>query len=311
MQEIETLTWTVHTKSCQDVTLDYPENTFKAIITSPPYKKKDGYSNELMTGMANKLYLVTKQKGLSFINFASLVESWGRPFDVYDIFIDAGWKPVTTIVWLKSMVFPGLQDLPGPLGSVVKDTIEFLDELNMSFAGEETPAYAKKSRKIRATMESLALLLSAHQVGHYTPIDDERRMNNLFEYIHVFSKGELPELDRFTPPLGVPYTDKSNLKRGTRGKRGDTHCAGNVWLIPYGTRKGPKDAHPHEYPIDLVKRCLTLAKAGPDDLVLDPFCGGGSTLIGAKEMGVSGVGYEISPDTAELAKKRIAGHTFT
>lgn len=274
---------------------DYPPDTFHLSVSSPPYKDKDGYTPELMSSVAAKLYTVTKPKGLSFINFASLAEDWGRPFDLYDIFIDAGWLPVTTIAWVKSMVFPSLDKLPGSLGEDVHEIIEYLKEQS------GTDAYVKTLEK----------LLEPHQVGHYTPIDTEKRMNNLWEYVHVFAKGERPELDRFTPPLGVPYADKSNLTRGTRGKHGDTHCAGNVWFIPYLTRSGPKSAHPHEYPLDLVQRCITLSKAGSGDLLIDPFCGGGSTLIAAKEMGISGVAYEINPKTADLARKRLGTHPLT
>lgn len=294
--------WKIHLASCEECANDYPENTFKVVVSSPPYKKKDGYTDELLKELAIRLYRVTQEKGLAFINFASLVESWGRPFDVYDFFIEAGWKPVTTIAWVKSMVFPGLCELPGSLGEEVEEIVSLLEMIRDSNYGNAYTTRPDFDRKI----EALFKLLEPRQVGHYTPIDDERRMNNLWEYIHVFAKGELPELDRFTPPLGVPYADKSNLKRGNRGKRGDTHCAGNVWFIPYGTRSGPKSAHPHEYPLELVTRCITLAKAKPGDLLLDPFCGGGSTLIGAKQMGISGVAYEINADTAELARKRIA-----
>ena len=51
--------------------------------------------------------------------------------------------------------------------------------------------------------------------------------------------------------------------------------------------------------------CITLSKAGPDSILIDPFCGGASTLIAAKEMGVSGVAYEINTKTAELARNRL------
>lgn len=293
--------WTIHTASCEQMIQDYPENTFHLSVTSPPYKDKDGYNPILMASVAEKLYKVTKPKGLSFINFASLAEDWGRPFDLYDLFIEAGWLPVTTVAWVKSMVFPSLDELPGSLGEDVAEIINYF-----KFATEDP-----ENKQIVGYIETLQKLLEPHQVGHYTPIDTEKRMNNLWEYVHVFAKGERPDLDRFTPPLGVPYADKSNLTRGTRGKHGDTHCAGNVWFIPYLTRSGPKSAHPHEYPLDLVQRCITLSKAGPGDLLIDPFCGGGSTLIAAKEMGISGVAYEINPLTADLARKRLETHPLT
>ena len=41
-------------------------------------------------------------------------------------------------------------------------------------------------------------------------------------------------------------------------------------------------------------------------LVLDPFCGSGTTLAVAKELGVNAVGLDLSADYMPLAKARIA-----
>lgn len=298
-------TWKIINKSCLELLEDYPANTFKAIITSPPYKKKDGYTDFLMRKLAKLLYAATQRGGLAFINFASLVEKWGRPFDVYNHFIEANWLPVTTIAWTKSMVVPPPN---GELGKALTDAITLLKILRNSEGLleqiGEVNGYAEIKR-LEKTIRNLELLLTPRQIGHYTPIEAETRMNNLWEYIHVFAKEELPPLDRWTPPLGVPYTDKTNLKRGNRGKRGDTHCGGNVWYIPYDTRKGEKEAHEHEYPLELVRRCLTLAKVQSKDLVLEPFSGGGSTILGCLDYGASVVGYEINPQTVEKAIRRI------
>lgn len=295
--------WTIYNESCLNVLKHYPKNTFKATITSPPYKTKDGYTPELIKELATVSYEATVDGGLMFMNFASLCDGkdgWGRPFDVYDYLIDANWLPVTTIIWIKSMVFSPLK---GKLGKAVSETIAMLGELSMEELGE-----TRRFKKMRSLMATLSLLMESHQIGHYTPIDDARRVNNLFEYVHVFAKAPLPKLDRWTPPLGVPYTDKTNLKRGNRGKHGDVHCGGNIWFIPYDTRSGPKNAHPHEYPLELVTRCLTLAKIKSTDVIFEPFCGGGSTLIASKSYGCSAVGYEIDPTTAEKARQRIIAY---
>lgn len=44
----------------------------------------------------------------------------------------------------------------------------------------------------------------------------------------------------------------------------------------------------------------------PGDIVLDPFCGGGSTLVAAKESGRRWLGFEIDPETAVAARERVA-----
>lgn len=48
----------------------------------------------------------------------------------------------------------------------------------------------------------------------------------------------------------------------------------------------------------------------PGGLVYDPFCGSGTTLIGAKLEGFRWVGSEMDPEYAEIARKRVAAVTF-
>ena len=43
----------------------------------------------------------------------------------------------------------------------------------------------------------------------------------------------------------------------------------------------------------------------PDDLILDPFAGSGSTLVAAKRLGRRFVGVEIDPVYVEIARARI------
>jgi DNA modification methylase len=65
--------------------------------------------------------------------------------------------------------------------------------------------------------------------------------------------------------------------------------------------------HPAPYPVALAARILECyLDAGPG-VVLDPFLGSGSTLLAARQLGLSGVGFEISPKFAQLAYRRVAG----
>jgi site-specific DNA-methyltransferase (adenine-specific) len=64
-------------------------------------------------------------------------------------------------------------------------------------------------------------------------------------------------------------------------------------------------AHLAEKPVDLLERLL--AKTTPTDgVVLDPFCGSGSTGCAAKALGLEFIGIERDAQYAQIARARIA-----
>ncbi len=83
------------------------------------------------------------------------------------------------------------------------------------------------------------------------------------------------------------------------------------WLIPIcggpERLKGGdgKKAHPTQKPEALLHRVL-LASSRPGELVLDPFCGTGTTGAVAKRLGRRFIGIERDPAYAALARERIA-----
>ena len=62
--------------------------------------------------------------------------------------------------------------------------------------------------------------------------------------------------------------------------------------------------HPTQKPVQAL-RPLIESFSRPDDLVLDPFAGSGSTLAAARELGRDWLGIELSKDHHETATKRM------
>ncbi len=60
--------------------------------------------------------------------------------------------------------------------------------------------------------------------------------------------------------------------------------------------------HPTEKPLDLL---LHIAEANKGDLILDPFCGSGTTCVAAKMLGRDYIGIDISPEYCEIARMRL------
>ncbi len=79
-----------------------------------------------------------------------------------------------------------------------------------------------------------------------------------------------------------------------------------VWEIPnVKANHCEKTAHPCQFPVELVERCV-LALTNEDDWILDPFAGVGSSLIAAAKWKRRAVGIERDPEFCRIAKERVA-----
>lgn len=106
-----------------------------------------------------------------------------------------------------------------------------------------------------------------------------------------------------------------NVKYPNQKKNGKLKCnplgknPGDVWIIPKvtsGKNRSSKERTPHpaQFPIAVVKRIID-ACSNPNDLVLDPFAGSGSTLVAAHLSNRRGLGFEIREDYCEIAEDRL------
>lgn len=76
------------------------------------------------------------------------------------------------------------------------------------------------------------------------------------------------------------------------------------WFVHNPPPRGSKILHPASFPESLAGEFIRFfTKKG--QWVLDPFLGTGSTLLAAQENLRNGVGIEVYPEYAELAKKRL------
>jgi site-specific DNA-methyltransferase (adenine-specific) len=118
--------------------------------------------------------------------------------------------------------------------------------------------------------------------GHFKPINSARFLNDCHEYVFHFTPEGKTALDRLA--IGVPYMDKTNIKRWSHTGGKDKRCRGNTWFIPYKTiqQRDKQRPHPATFPTQLAVNCIKL-HGRKNAVVLDPFLGIGHSAFAAKE----------------------------
>jgi len=117
-------------------------------------------------------------------------------------------------------------------------------------------------------------------------------LRDVHEYILVFSK------DSFS-------RKKDKSKISTIKKEEFLEWTKSVWRFPAASAK--KIGHPAPFPVELPYRLIQLYTF-KGDLILDPFCGSGSTCIAAIKAGRHYIGYDIKEEYVELSQKRIMNY---
>ncbi|MDP6354868.1 MAG: site-specific DNA-methyltransferase [Planctomycetota bacterium] len=113
-------------------------------------------------------------------------------------------------------------------------------------------------------------------------------LRDLHEYILIFSKGRFDRVKK-----GTNTIERDEFMQNTL----------SVWELQPESAK--KVGHPAPFPEELPKRLIELYTF-EEDLVLDPFCGVGTTCVAAKNLGRKWIGYDISKEYIKAARARIA-----
>ena len=119
-------------------------------------------------------------------------------------------------------------------------------------------------------------------------------LRDYHEYILVFSKESYSK-------------NKAQTKRDTIDKDDFIQWTKSIWTFPAVNAK--RIGHPAPFPIELPHRLINLYSY-EGDVVLDPFCGSGTTCIAALQNKRNYIAYDINEDYIKLSQKRISNHKF-
>jgi DNA modification methylase len=143
------------------------------------------------------------------------------------------------------------------------------------------------------------------------------RYAQVFEFMFVLSKGapKTANIARVATNRENRIKTKSSCYRTADGSTQpmkyetgkDERGRENIWIYEVGYQKSAKDdyvfKHPAIFPEALAKDHI-LSWSNPNDLILDPFLGSGTTALAAKILGRKCIGIEIEEKYCEIAAKR-------
>jgi DNA modification methylase len=147
------------------------------------------------------------------------------------------------------------------------------------------------------------------------PFPESTRYYQNFEYMFVLSKGTPTTVnlleDRPNKSAGMKSDGTRRQRDGTLVKVAkpvimkDVGVRFNIWQIaPSGV--GVWSAHPAVFPYELAYDHIR-SWSRENQLVLDPFCGSGTTGEAAYDLNRRFLGIEISAEYIQIAEKRILG----
>ncbi len=260
-----------------------PDNHVQCVITSPPYygqrdygvdgqigsePSTESYVNHLIK-IFRQIKRVLKEDGTFWLNLGDKYENGellGMPWKIAFALKKDGWRLRSDIIWHK----------PNAMPSSVKNRPTQDHEYLFLFTKSNRYLYdADLIREPHKTFSENSKMRGGRKHLHERGGTPEKGKNSGNSNLHN------ARWDQAFHPLG-------------RNKR-------TVWEIPLSKSR---DLHFAVFPEKLVEPCL-LAGAPLDSIVLDPFCGSGTTGRVATSFGRRFIGIDINKEYCLIARDKI------
>lgn len=270
---------------CSQLAATLPSECVQTIVTSPPYWHLRKYSEtenseevgrentveeyiEHLVGCINAVRHLLSPQGALWLNLGDTYcqkALMGVPWRIALALIESGWILRNDIIWHK----------PNAMPSSVKDRMTVDHEYIFFFTKEKEYYFdADSIREEHVTFSKNSKMLGGRK--HFKElVTPERGKNKGNSNLHT---GD--------------WTHAFNPKG--RNKR-------TVWNVPLSKFRG---AHYAVFPEKLIEPCI-LSTSRPNDVILDPFMGAGTTALTALRLGRKYIGFEIVEEYQKMAIARI------
>ena len=314
MMTIDEIKNQVYEGDCLEILKDVPDATFTAIVTDPPYglDSKQTDIKKVLSGWLSGGEVKVNDKDF-------MGKDWQLPGPKV-------WEEIMRVLKPGGHIFSFYGTRTYDLGVMamrlagaeVRDKLDFFCEIENSFDWVQGQGFPK-SRNISKDLENDGHTSDAKKWEGYGSA-----LKPAHEPVAMFTKsGGASNLVSSTPFL---YTAKVSTKERNYG------CENLFWLtdgesmklideeeykklmeenekrkdeqdfVAYKLSKG--NPHPTVKPIELMRYLVRMVKMPGDNLILDPFCGSGSTLCACALEGMDFVGIDKDSMSATIAVTR-------
>ena len=154
-------------------------------------------------------------------------------------------------------------------------------------------------------------LLNAHQIIFFYSKTKDFKFNTIYTDYSATTNIDQILQERERDENGKSVYKKDESGNIVIGKEKKGVPLSDVWDIPYLNPKAKeRTGYPTQKPVLLLNQIISIV-TDEGDIVLDPFCGSGTTCVSAKHLKRNFIGIDKSMDAVNLADSRLAEMIIT
>lgn len=321
-----------------DVLSTLPAASVDCIITSPPYWGKREYAGggiglekshsdyvAALARIVDACQRVLKPTGSLWLNIGDSYKGkhllgipWRVAFHLTD---NSGWILRNSVVWNK--IKSGMDNSRDRLGNKHEMVFHLVQQPKYFYDADAVRSKPREAKVVNGSVVSATGVSGVRykrQIELSTELNPTEKMAAFMALNETLETVRLGKISDFRMVIRgqqrTTHSDSEKLSGRAKELRDKGyyflryHPKGSkpsdVWdILPEDTQKRKK--HFAAYPEDLC-RIPILATCPPGGVVLDPFCGTGTTMKVAAELGRRSIGIDISEEYIEMARSRCKGN---
>ena len=313
-----------------------PTSSIDFAMTSPPYWGKREYEGggiglesdyqEFIRHLSDillSLKRVLKPEGSFWLNIGDSYQDKGLTGIPWRVALELtdrqGWILRNSVIWNK--VKSGMDNTKDRLGNVHENVFHFVKQAKYYYDVDAIRSRPREARVVNGAVVSATGVSGVRykrQIELSTSLSEEEKQaafKALDQILADVASGRISDFRMIIRgQQRATHSDSEKVSGRAKELRDKGfyflryHPNGSkpadVWdIMPEDTQK--RETHYAPYPVDLC-RIPILATCPHGGVVLDPFCGTGTTLLAARDLGRQSIGIDISSHYLKIAEERCA-----